>query len=148
MSCGLLCGVYTVASLVYISFFWLVTNYSNILFFKFLSSCGIILDLLHVLNCDPESGIWRLPWYTYPFFDWLSIPVTYCSWNFFLVVALYWICFMCWIAIQNLESGGGLGGSFQRGGEKKKKKQDFNFFFSPPPPFIILFDDKRMRDLK
>ena len=28
---------------------------------KFFSSCGIILDLLHVLNCDPESRIWRGP---------------------------------------------------------------------------------------
>ena len=26
---------------------------------NFFSSCGIILDLLHVLHCDPGSGIWR-----------------------------------------------------------------------------------------
>ena len=58
----LLCGVCTVASLVY--FFLLFIDYSNIITYcslKFLSSCGIILDLLHVLNCDPESRIWRGP---------------------------------------------------------------------------------------
>ena len=42
-------------------------------------------------------------------------------------MTLYWICFMCWIATQNLESEGGLGGGpFKRaggeGGEAKKKK--------------------------
>ena len=45
-------------------FFLLFINYSNIITYcslKFLSSCGIILDLLHVLNCDPESRIWRGP---------------------------------------------------------------------------------------
>ena len=47
-----------------IHFFLLFINYSNIITYcslKFLSSCGIILDLLHVLNCDPESRIWRGP---------------------------------------------------------------------------------------
>ena len=48
----------------YTYFFLLFINYSNIITYcslKFLSSCGIILDLLHVLNCDPESRIWRGP---------------------------------------------------------------------------------------
>ena len=48
----------------YTYLFLLFINYSNIITYcslKFLSSCGIILDLLHVLNCDPESRIWRGP---------------------------------------------------------------------------------------
>ena len=48
----------------YTYLFLLFINYRNIITYcslKFLSSCGIILDLLHVLNCDPESRIWRGP---------------------------------------------------------------------------------------
>ena len=47
-----------------IHFCLLFINYSNIITYcslKFLSSCDLILDLLHVLNCDPESRIWRGP---------------------------------------------------------------------------------------
>ena len=57
--------VYSVAFALWLpwyTFFLLLINYSNIITYcslKFLSSCGIILDLLHVLNCDPESRIWR-----------------------------------------------------------------------------------------
>ena len=62
---------------------------------------------------------------------------------------------MCWIATQNLESEGGLGGGpfkgagGEGGGAPKKKK-----WASPPspPPFIsafkILFADKRLTDLE
>ena len=60
-SCGLLCGVCTVASLVYTSFFdWfsITVTYCSL---KLFSSCGVMLDLLHVLNCDPKSRTWRGP---------------------------------------------------------------------------------------
>ena len=86
----------------YLFFDWLpiTVTYCSLIF----SSCGIILDLLHVLNCDPESRIWRGP-------------------------------------------GGVL--SEEEGGRGKKSFFQFlRFYVFSPPPCIILFGDKRMRDLE
>ena len=80
-------------------------------------------------------ALW-LPWCTFFFglvSNYRNILFLKCS---FLVVALYWICFMCWIVTQDLESGGGLGGGVlgPRGGLEKNTSSIFFLPPTPPPP--------------